>query len=256
MKTSIFGLLFLISVSAVSYASNSDWARIEQELLAKARIRNLVGGFKDQIAMWDVVNEPINTVTREMALKDTISDAKIDEGSRYNVKGITLEQFAPWVKNSYMATYKKFDELGLPLHITEFIPQSSGKKITEGWREGVWTEEAQAEFAEQFYILSFGHPSMKSIHWWGLSDRLIWLKGGGLLDKDFNPKPVYTSFLKLIKEDWMTKNLKQSPDKNGLINFRGFYGKYHIKVTLPDGSIKVFDAHLAESTSNNWSFSL
>lgn len=287
--------------------------------LYKARIQNLVGGFKDQIKMWDVVNEPINTITWEMALKDTISDAKIDEGSRYNVEGITLEQFAPWVGKSYqwayqanpkgdfhinefyilskpetrakyyqfvkmlqtrnipingigiqahepremwfspleiVATYQKFDELGLPLHITEFIPQSSGKNITGGWREGVWTEDAQAEFAEQFYILSFGHPNMKSIHWWGLCDRNIWLKNGGLLYRDFNPKPVYTRLHKLIKEDWMTKNVKLTTEKNGQVTFRGFYGKYQIKVTSPDGRTKVFDAHLAEKENNNWEFKL
>jgi endo-1,4-beta-xylanase len=155
-----------------------------------------------------------------------------------------------------VATYQKFDALGLPLHITEFIPQSSGKNITGGWREGVWTEEAQAEFAEQFYILSFGHPNMKSIHWWGLCDRMIWLKGGGLLDKDFNPKPVYTRLHKLIKEEWMTKNLLQSSDKNGQVNFRGFYGKYQIKVTKPDGSTTIFDAHLAEKANNRWEFKL
>ena len=287
--------------------------------LYKARIQNLVGGFKDQITMWDVVNEPINTIPWEMALKDSIADDKIDEGSRYDVEGITIEQFAPWVAESYrwahqadpkgdfhinefyilskpetrdryyqfvkllqtrdipvngigiqahepremwfspqeiVATYQKFDELGLPLHITEFIPQSSGKNITGGLREGVWTEDAQADFAEQFYILSFGHPNMKSIHWWGLSDRMIWLKSGGLLDKDFNPKPVYTKLHKLIKEDWMTKNLVQASDKNGRVNFRGFYGKYQVKFTLPDGSIKVFDTHLAEKANNHWEFKL
>jgi GH35 family endo-1,4-beta-xylanase len=287
--------------------------------LYKARIQNLVGGFKDQIRMWDVVNEPINTITWEMALKDSIADNKIDEGSRYNVEGITLKQFAPWVEKSYqwahqadpsgdfhinefyilskpetrdkyyqfikllqsrnmplngigiqahepremwfsplemVASYDKLQELGLPLHITEFIPQSSGKNITGGWREGVWTEEAQAEFSEQFYILAFGHPAMASIHWWGLSDRNIWLKNGGLLDKDFNPKPVYSRLHKLIKEDWMTKNLIRSSDKNGQVNFRGFYGKYQVKVTQPDGSTKVFDAHLAEKANNRWEFKL
>jgi GH35 family endo-1,4-beta-xylanase len=59
------------------------------------------------------------------------------------------------------------------------IPQSGGKPITGGWREGTWTEEAQAEFAEQFYRLCFGHPAVASINWWGLSDRQIWLPGGG-----------------------------------------------------------------------------
>lgn len=288
--------------------------------LYRARIQNLVGGFSDQIKMWDVVNEPVTTVPWEIAMKDTVFGASlIDEGSRYNVNGITQEQTIPWVESSYrwayqanpkadfhinefyiiakpdirekyfnlvkemlrrklpvtgigiqahepremwfspleiVATYKKFDELGLPLHITEFIPQSSGKAITGGWREGVWTEEAQAEFAEQFYILSYGHPTMKSIHWWGLCDHMIWLKGGGLLDKNYNPKPVYTRLHKLIKEEWMTKNLKLHPDKNGQINLRGFYGKYQVKVTCPDGSTKVFDAHLAEKANSYWEFKL
>lgn len=288
--------------------------------LYRARIQNLVGGFKNQIKMWDVVNEPVTTVPWEKALEDSVfGESLIDEGARYNVTGITQDQTIPWVEKSYrwahqadpsgdfhinefyiiakpdvrekyfqlvkemqkrkvplngigiqahepremwfspqeiVATYQKFDALGLPLHITEFIPQSSGKNITGGWREGVWTEEAQAEFAEQFYILSFGHPNMKSIHWWGLCDRMIWLKGGGLLDKDFNPKPVYTRLHKLIKEEWMTKNLVQSSDKNGQVNFRGFYGKYQIKVTKPDGSTTIFDAHLAEKANNHWEFKL
>lgn len=300
------------------------WAlKLSKEMatdLYRARIQNLVGGFKNQIKMWDVVNEPVTTVPWEKALEDSVfGESLIDEGARYNVTGITLEQTIPWVEKSYrwahqadpsgdfhinefyiiakpdvrekyfqlvkemqkrkvplngigiqahepremwfspqeiVATYQKFDALGLPLHITEFIPQSSGKNITGGWREGVWTEEAQAEFAEQFYILSFGHPNMKSIHWWGLCDRMIWLKGGGLLDKDFNPKPVYTRLHKLIKEEWMTKNLMQSSDKNGQVNFRGFYGKYRIKVTKPDGSTTIFDAHLADKANNRWEFKL
>ncbi|MEJ7587390.1 MAG: endo-1,4-beta-xylanase [Ferruginibacter sp.] len=64
--------------------------------LYKARIQNLVGGFKDQLKMWDVVNEPVTTIPWEKALQDTISkDGKIDEGIRYNVNGITLEETLP-----------------------------------------------------------------------------------------------------------------------------------------------------------------
>jgi len=288
--------------------------------LYKARIQNLVGGFKAQIKMWDVVNEPVTTIPWEKALQDTVSrDGKIDDGIRYNVNGITLEQTLPWVENSYKwayqadpngdfilnefyvigkpeirekfyrllkelqhrkapvtgigiqaheprdmwfspieinKTFDKFTELGLPLHITEFTPQSSGKPITGGWRDGTWTEETQAEFAEQFYTLAFAHPSMVSIHWWGLSDRWIWLKGGGLLDKDFNPKPVYNRLLKLIKEDWMTRNLKMKTDKKGQLSFRGFYGQYKVTMTKPDGSIQTFDMHLKEKAANHWKLNL
>lgn len=288
--------------------------------LYKARIYSLVSGFKDQIKMWDVVNEPITTIPWEEALKDSIfGESKIDEGSRYNVKNITLQQTIPWVEKSYkwaysanpqgdfilnefnliskpaireklyqltkallerhtpvtaigiqahepremwfspieiVATFDRYQELGLRLHITEFIPQSSGKKITGSWREGIWTEEAQAEFAEQFYILAFGHPSMASIHWWGLSDKMIWLKGGGLLDKDFNPKPVYNRLLKLIKHDWMTKNILAITDAKGQVAFRGFYGKYKITVTKKDGSQQTLNFHLGEKENNKLDFTI
>jgi len=288
--------------------------------LYKARIQNLVGGFKNQIKMWDVVNEPVNTIPLKMALEDTLTKkGKIDDGARYNVNGITLEQTVPWVEESYkwaaeadkngnfilneffliakpdirekfyklvkelqkkntpikgigiqahepreiwfspvelIKTYNRMSELGLPLHITEFMPQSSGKAITGGWREGIWTEEAQADFAEQFYILSFGYPTMASIHWWGLSDRMIWLKGGGLLDKDFNPKPVYLRLHNLIKEEWMTKNLSLKTDNNGRINFRGFYGFYKFSITKPDGNLINVEKHLSEKTDNHWVINL
>ncbi|MEJ7587391.1 MAG: endo-1,4-beta-xylanase [Ferruginibacter sp.] len=174
------------------------------------------------------------------------------------VRGIGIQAHEPrdmWFSPiEIVKTFDKFQELSLPLHITEFIPQSSGKGITGGWRQGTWTEEAQAEFAEQFYTLAFAHPSMVSIHWWGLSDRWIWLAGGGLLDADFNPKPVYNTLLKLIKSDWMTKNLKAVTNKKGQATFRGFFGKYKITVRKPNGTVKIFKAHLNEKESNNWTF--
>lgn len=284
--------------------------------LYKARIQNLVGGFKNQVKMWDVVNEPVTTIPWERALQDSLSgETVIDDGFRYNVTGIPLEETIPWIENSYrwahqvdpqgdfilnefyviakpsvrekfyqllvelqkrnvpvtgigiqahepremwfaplevVKTFDTFQTFGLPLHITEFIPQSSGKKITGGWREGEWTEEAQAEFAEQFYTLAFGHPAMVSIHWWGLSDRYIWLKDGGLLDKDFNPKPVYTRLKKLIKEDWMTKEVRLATDRKGKATFRGFYGQYQVVVTKPDGGQQTMELHLKENGANQW----
>ena len=65
------------------------------------------------------------------------------------------EWFSP---EKVWTTLDRLGGLGYPLHITEYIPQSGGKPITGGWREGTWTEETQAEFAEQFYRLCFGHP--------------------------------------------------------------------------------------------------
>lgn len=288
--------------------------------LYKARIYNLVGGFKDQVAMWDVINEPITTIPWEAAMKDSVfGKSLIDAGTRYDTKNVTLEDVVPWVEHSLrwayeanpkanlmlnefyiiakpeirekfyqlikelqrrrvpltgigiqahepremwfspleiIATYDKYQELGIPLHITEFIPQSSMKKITGGWRQGVWTEEAQAEFAEQFYTLSFGHPAIASIHWWGLTDKMIWLEGGGLLDKNMTPKPVYHRLHKLIKEEWMTRNVHQKTTSKGKIKFRGFYGQYEAVVRLENGTKQFFHFHLEENGANNLIFTL
>jgi len=149
--------------------------------------------------------------------------------------------------------FDTFAAEGFRIHITEFIPQSSGKEIT-GWRHGTWTEDAQAEFAEQMLRLSFGHPNVVSFNFWGLSDRDIWLPGGGLVDKDYNPKPIFTRLHKLIREEWMTRNLSLQADAQGHVTFRGFFGKYRVHVRAPSGKEAEFDFHLGRGGEQEFRF--
>jgi GH35 family endo-1,4-beta-xylanase len=288
--------------------------------LYEARILNTVGGYKGEIDIWDVVNEPVNTVPLDFVLRDTAnSDGRIGEGMRYDISEFDVGQWLPWVEKSFRwayqanpkatfilnefnqiavpavrerffqfvkslqarnvpltgigmqahepremwfspvefyATLEQYKQLNLPIHITEFIPQSSGKEITGNWRQGTWTAEAQAEFAVQFYTLAFAHPTIASINWWGLSDKNIWLKGGGLLDEDYNPKPVYNALLQLIKTDWMTKDLRTKTNKLGTVNFKGFYGKYEVVASKSNGSVQKFDLHVKENTANTFIITL
>jgi endo-1,4-beta-xylanase len=152
-------------------------------------------------------------------------------------------------------TLDRLGGLGYPLHITEYIPQSGGKPITGGWREGTWTEEAQAEFAEQFYRLCFGHPAVASINWWGLSDRQIWLPAGGLIDKEYEPKPVYNRLRDLIHRQWKT-GLDVQTDEKGQATFRGFCGAYDVTVKLPDGRVRTFKAALQRGRDNQLTFTV
>ncbi len=152
-------------------------------------------------------------------------------------------------------TFDQYKRFGYPIHITEFHPQSSGVQITGGWREGKWTSDAQVEFTEQFVKLCFGHPSVASINWWGFSDRNIWLPGGGLVDEEYNPKPVYTMLDKLINETWKT-NLNTQTDAQGILAFRGFYGLYDITLKFPDDRVKVFQVHVSKNEENKWVFTI
>ena len=139
--------------------------------------------------------------------------------------------------------------------MTEYTPHSSGKRIEGGWRTGTWDLDTQAEFAEQFFRLTFGHPATVSINWWGLSDLGCWLEGGGLVDERMRPKPVYERLHRLIHEEWKTKAQAVTGD-DGTARFRGFFGRYDIEVTLPSGAKWTLQVHVQRDEANNRTFTL
>ncbi len=175
------------------------------------------------------------------------------------IAGIGIQAHEPWdcwfPPKEVWAAFDTYVQFGYPIHITEFMPQSSGKEITGGWRSGKWTEEKQADFAEQFYRLCFGYPAVASITWMGLSDRNIYLPGGGLIDENYKPKPVYDRLNKLINVEWTT-NLTSKTDNKGALNFKGFFGTYEIKLTSKEGKIKSYEIHLRKDEENKWVFNL
>ncbi|HLO18055.1 MAG TPA: endo-1,4-beta-xylanase, partial [Anaerolineales bacterium] len=130
-------------------------------------------------------------------------------------------------------TLEMYAELDCPIHITELHQPAWEAEIEGGWRTGTWTLECQAEFIEQIYRQCFGHPSVVSINYWGFSDRNIWMPGGGLMDAEYQPKPVFRALKNLIKGEWITAPFTAHTDENGEVNFRGFYGQYEITQELP-----------------------
>lgn len=280
----------------------------ESENLLHSRIIENVVGYRDRITLWDVVNEPINTVSWEMAHRD--------KSKRYRYRtDLPLEELAGWVEDAYKTAHRAnpdnayilnefkqiadpvirqrfydftalllergtpiaglglqahepradwydpvdvweslelYKTFGLPLHITEFSPQSGGAEITGGYRTGTWTPETQAEFAESMYRICFGHPSVVSINWWAFSDANAWLPGAGFVDSTFAPKPVFHTLKKLIKEEWMTPETELVTDQHGKALFRGFHGKYRVIVTTPDGESFHHTVHVTASGDNRF----
>jgi GH35 family endo-1,4-beta-xylanase len=226
---------------------------------------NLVADYVEKALLWAhqgnpkatlLINEYMTLVDKDVRMR---YDELLAELKKRNapISGMGIQGHEPrqeWF--SPVEVWKTFDlysRFGYPIHITEFHPQSSGVPVTGGWRTGSWTSEAQTEFTEQFVKLCFGHPAVASINWWGLSDRNIWLPGGGLIDAEYNPKPVYIMLDKLINQTWRTNSTLQT-DNQGTIAYRGFYGEYEITLHTPDGRIKVFPVHVSKNEENKWVF--
>jgi len=287
-----------------------DLSLEDSETLLHARILENVKGFKDRITMWDVVNEPVNTVTWETAHADTSKE------QRYR-RDVPIDEIADWVERAYRAAYRadpeneyilnefrqiadpeirrRFHDLtaellergtpihglglqvhepraewfdpadvwetleaysafGMPLHITEFSPQSGGAGITGGYRTGYWTPETQAEYAGIMYRIFFGHPSVVSINWWGFSDANAWLLGCGFVDEQLQPKPVYHTLKRLIREEWMTPVINAATDPQGEFSFRGFHGQYEVVATGKDGEKNRYVFHVTRDGTNEWVF--
>jgi GH35 family endo-1,4-beta-xylanase len=173
------------------------------------------------------------------------------------VTGLGIQAHEPYKGRIYYSpeqiwkTFETYSDFKLPLHITELIPVSNGESIMGGYKTGVWTEQAQADFTEMIYTLSFGYPDVVSLNWWGFSDANIWQEGGGLVDKNLNPKPVYETLNRLINVDWKTNLHGLKAGKKGKLEFRGFNGDYLFKIKRNGKIIKEIQLNYEDIQNNN-----
>ncbi|MHA1149560.1 MAG: endo-1,4-beta-xylanase [Promethearchaeota archaeon] len=238
----------------------------------KERIIGVIEEFKDEIEIWDVVNEPTHLPSFGAAsvvdytsscfkwaheednnAKLTLNDYGImghdfGFGPYYQLINTLLEKNVPidyiglqgreprmdWIPAvEIWNTLEAYSVFDLPIHITEFTCPSSGFPITNSWKKGVWTEENQAEYAKRYYKTCFSHPNVEAIIWWDLYDGRSWVQNGGLLDEDWNPKKSYKVLDELINKEWHTSGSKKT-NNEGLLEFKGFFGTYNITIPKID----------------------
>jgi hypothetical protein len=136
-----------------------------------------------------------------------------------------------------------YSNFGKPLQITEVtVPAYS-------WEQE--DEKIQAKIIENLYSIWFSHPNVEQIIYWNLVDGYAYLcdpslekikasQGdmtlgenyyhGGLLRFDMSPKPAYYKIKELLQEIWHTEE-ELVTDKDGCVEFRGFYGEYDLVIT-------------------------
>ena len=180
-----------------------------------------------------------------------------DRGAPVSGLGLQMHPLNHWLwPHEIWETFEMYAELDCPIHITELHQPSWEQEIEGGFREGVWDETAQAEFVEQVYRQCFGHPAVVSINHWGLSERRIWIEGGGLIDEEYHPKPVFNILKKLIKGEWLTQPFTTRTDGNGEFAFQGFYGQYEIVIPRDGQKHQQFKFHLAANKKNTRQFTV
>lgn len=135
-------------------------------------------------------------------------------------------------------TYAEFNK---PLQITEItIPAYSGDEEDE---------KIQAEIMEYLYKIWFSHENVEQIIYWNLVDGYAAFAPqgdmtagenyyyGGLLRFDMTPKPAYYTIKRLFQKEWHTEECV-TPDENGKVQFKGFYGKYDVEITACGKTVK------------------
>lgn len=253
----------------------------------QAHLTQIINRYKGIINAWDLVNEPFSVPGMEFDANYALARS-LDPGAKLLVNEygqfytgldtffangyqdlyaflgqktqksvpldvVGIQAHAPldtaFPLEAVMAHLDKYAGLGKAIHITEFSPTSNGQPVLGSpWRGGVWDENTQADYAEQFYRVCFSHPAVDAISWWDFCDTGAWLTGGGMLRADLSPKPVYTRLMNLIRGEWMTKTQGATPS-TGSFAFRGFYGQYQVTVTL-NGVTKTVPFHVEKGGDN------
>ncbi len=162
----------------------------------------------------------------------------LDAGVPIDVIGIQCHQHTGyWGAQKTWEVAERFSRFKKPLHFTELTITSGRVRQDINWRgrNADWPstpedEARQAKQVAEFYTILFSHPAVEAITWWDFSDRGAWLGApAGLLRADMTPKPAYEELMKLVKNDWWTKEIKGRTDETGKVRFTGFLGEYEVE---------------------------
>jgi endo-1,4-beta-xylanase len=140
---------------------------------------------------------------------------------------------------------------GLPIYITELWQVSDETREIRGtYRTGNWNQLNQADAIEEFYRVSFAHPSVEGIIYFGLADDDVEEPAAGLLDASYRPKLAWNRLKTLLWDEWTTKDRGQTTVA-GVFEMRGFYGEYEVTVTAK-GKRRRFQTRLEKGKPNRW----
>lgn len=241
-------------------------SREEVSANLERHIRDTVTRYRGRIDIWDVVNEPLHchwfrdNMGPDYAAKSFIWARQANPKAtllinEYNLQfhdkarllveyveelqsaGATVDGIGEQVHDfphiaSPEAILAMFDTLGskgAEVHLTELTMPSDGTPVKSTFVEGNWTPELQGKYYRYLFTLGFSHPDVRAITLWALWDGASWLNQGGIITRDWLPKPAYRELDSLINREWRTCESGVT-GTDGKYSFRGFHGGYQVTV--------------------------
>jgi hypothetical protein len=138
----------------------------------------------------------------------------------YAVLDSTANQFNPHSPARMQQVFQNLSLTGKPFELTEFGVQNQGSpSLTDA-----------ANVLEDTMRMVFGSPNADTFNMWGFWQGAIWNQAtlGALVDANWNLTPVGQRYEQLMSQ-WRT-DLTLTADRNGAIDFRGFYGDYDVTI--------------------------
>ena len=173
-------------------------------------------------------------------------EANMLKGARIDAIGMQYHMFYR-KEQEYECTRPYYDPINLYNHMDLYSNFGKPLQLTEvtipAYSNEPEDEAMQAEIIEKLYSIWFSHPNVEQIIYWNVPDGFAaWAEQGdmtsgenyyygGLLRFDMTPKPAYYAIKNLFEKTWHTE-AEITSDADGEANFKGFYGKYDVKLEV------------------------
>lgn len=235
----------------------------------RQRIADQAGRYKDDVYVWDVVNEAVTNTRfwedigwewfgRSFQLT---READPDVLLAYNDFSITTEAATgPAHRRRAIELANRVRESGNPIDIFGDqahmgLPATRPDRCFEIWDEvaretgfdieitefdfTTFNDEIQARFVRDYMTAAFSHPKVVGFIFWGFWENSHWLadRGGALIRRDWTWRPAMRTVEELIKKRWWT-NATRKTSSNGQTSLRAFYGTHEVTVRSGQATAK------------------
>lgn len=235
----------------------------EQRLpsLINAHIRDIIAATRGRLAIWDVLNEPLNEpdyldllgleaaadwfkLARELDPKAKLylNEYRILSGPESRV---FVEKYLTLVAR-LRAAGAPIDGLGIQGHLGQQVlpPErviedldllaTAGLpiQITE-FDINTADEQLQADYTRDFLIACYSHPAVNGFFNWGFWEGQHWIPQAAMFRRDWSPKPNATVWREWVLSKWRTR-IDSTTTTEGVVTARGHRGTYLVTVRHAD----------------------